>query len=94
MFHGIQAYFSNENPGKQAEGTEKDICHNHVPCVEGGLIGKYGDAEFKEYVITHDANNPIYGEDGGSYYRPGQLGDEGNVDVLKTVKREIIYVKI
>ncbi len=41
---------------------------NHIPCINGGLIKKYKNSRFLEYVITHDANNPTLGEEGDSFY--------------------------
>lgn len=33
-----------------------------------GLINKYKNAKFTEYIITHDANNPLKTEEGDTFY--------------------------
>ena len=86
IYSGETVYFNIDNLGTQGNpGTSQ----NHVPCVDGGILAKYKDSRFKEYIITHDKNNPVIGEDGDSFY----VGENSGT-LADTVKREIIYVEM
>lgn len=65
---GIPAYFSIRNPGSQ---EESDNSANHIPCIDGGIINKYKNRKFTEYLVLHDTNNYIEDtEDGDKLYAP------------------------
>jgi len=65
-------------------GTEE----NHIPYYSQGLIGKYKDDTFTEYVITRDPNLYVESEDGDKI-----LANEGAGQLRSPIKKEIIYVK-
>lgn len=67
---GINAYFSIRSPGQQGK---KDENENHIPCLGtgNGIINKYKNSRFIEYLVTVDTNNYITDEeDGDRLYAP------------------------
>ena len=81
---GITAFFSISNPGNQESLKNSE---NHVPCLgeNKGIIDKYKNSRFVEYLILYDTNNYIVDEeDGDKLYSAGEL--------LDPVKREVVYV--
>lgn len=81
---GITAYFSISNPGSQ---DSMKASENHVPALgEGkGIIEKYKNSRFTEYLILYDTNNYMVDEEeGDKLYSAGEL--------LDPIKREVVYV--
>lgn len=61
---------------------------NHIPKCGEGLIGRYKNDTFTEYIITIDPNNYVISDDGDKI-----LANEGAGQLRGQVKKEIIYVK-
>ena len=86
---GIKVYFSEVNPGTQGGGNEnQSLLENHIPCVDGGLISRYKNSKFTEYLITHDTNDFIEDDEGNKYYVDETVGHLG-----EPVRKEIVYVE-
>ena len=80
---GITAYFSISNPGIQNSARNSE---NHVPCLgeETGIIDKYKNSRFTEYLILYDTNEYLEAEEEGDKLYAGGLMDP--------IKREVLYV--
>ena len=61
IYFGKTVYFDINNLGKQGDSRTS---YNHVSCVNDGIIKKFKNSKFTEYVITHDTNNPTITEEG------------------------------
>lgn len=72
---GIRTYFSIRQPGLQGNfnAENKNDLANHTPCLgEGkGIIDRFKNSKFIEYLILYDTNNYITDEeDGDKLYAP------------------------
>lgn len=61
---GITVYFSVDNPGDKGN---VDTSENHIACLgeNKGIIDKYKNSRFIEYLILYDTNNYIIDEEDG-----------------------------
>lgn len=75
-------YFNPSAPGNNNDKSAR--LANHVPCVKDGIIKKYKDRNFTEYVIIHDMNKYMTSDEGDKLIEGGQLEE--------TTKKEIVYV--
>ena len=100
IYLGIKARFSSTSVGKQINEEESNVeenedeinkkapkeVGNHSPCVDVGLINKFKNSKFTEYLIEVDRNKYIYSED-----REERLFSFG--EVMQDVKKELVYVE-
>ncbi len=84
---GIDAYFSSNKVGSQAE-DEVSQPGNHICCIKEppktGLVEKFKDSTFTEYLINVDRNSYIT-EDDESLFSFGEI--------MEPIKRELIYIE-
>lgn len=85
IYHGIPVAFSQNAPGTQGDTNTEA---NHIPKYSEGLIGKYKNNTFTEYVITYDPNLYVESEEGDKL-----LANEGAGQLRQPIKKELIYVK-
>lgn len=87
IFLGIDIRFSMNNIGEQLAITDSNQVGNHKSCVSEGILKKFENSTFTEYLIEVDRNNYIYSED-----KQEKLFSFG--EIMQTIKKELVYVEI
>ncbi len=83
IYLGRMIYFNERNPGSQGDSATEV---NHRPCINEGIIAKYRNDTFTEYVMTRDTNEYVTTDEGDKL-----LNSVG--ELVAPTKLEIVYVK-